>query len=331
MTGTAPAATPELERELERKLARGLEEALGRHLTVTVRRREASPFATVFPAEVLTVALGDGEELSVFVKHFGDQQLDHPEKQRRDREVRVYQELLADEGLPAPRCYGHSWDVSSQTGSLFLEYVDDWNLKYQGPAHWFTAARRLARLHAHFAADPRRLLGHDFLLRFDLDFFLEWAERALSAVRAGSPELGDRLRRVIRSYDRLGEVIGSQPLTLVHNDLSPKNVLADRSSVPSRICFIDWEMAGAGCGLLDLVHLKYGLDAASDAELCAAYCAELGGTGILPPSRRELSSALAACELHKTVYRLAFSATWRLPPERVAEWVCDAERFAARL
>jgi len=94
---------------------------------------------------------------------------------------------------------------------------------------------------------------------------------------------------------------------------------------------VDWEMAGTGCGLLDLVHLKYGLDPESDRKMCAAYCDALAGTGLLPADPRELRRLFAACEIHKTLYRLAFSETWRLPIERVSLWVTDARRWFAAL
>jgi hypothetical protein len=90
-------------------------------------------------------------------------------------------------------------------------------------------------------------------------------------------------------------------------------------------------MAGVGCGLLDLVHLKYGFDAETDRQLCEAYFAELAGTGLLPPSRFERERWLAACALHKTLYRLARARAWQVPAERVARWVAEAEQLWAQV
>src|SRR6266702_4399500 len=72
--------------------------------TVRVRslRRQPSEFATLFPAEILWVSLGDGSEIRLFLKHLGPEQPGQPDKQRRDREVRIYEELLRDEDLPVP-------------------------------------------------------------------------------------------------------------------------------------------------------------------------------------------------------------------------------------
>ena len=77
--------------------------------------------------------------------------------------------------------------------------------------------------------------------------------------------------------------------------------------------------------------LKHGLDPASDQKICAAYCAELDGTGLLPSSPPELRRLFAACELHQTLYRLAHSKVWRLPLDRVAQWVAEARDLAGQV
>jgi thiamine kinase-like enzyme len=245
--------------------------------------------------------------------------------------VGVYEKLLAGADLPVPRYFGAAWNEATGRREVFLEYVDDWSLRYQSLEHWHTAARRLAALHAHFAARAEELLACDFLLRLDASYTHAWAERALTTIRELYPDLAVGLEEVVRGCDRAADILGAQPLTLVHNDLAPKNVLADRSASPARICFVDWELAGVGCGLLDLVHLKYGLEAEDDRSFCAAYFAELAGTGLLPADPRERSAVLAACELHKTLYRLACCRPWRLTMDQVAGWVAEAGEFLSRI
>jgi hypothetical protein len=182
-------------------------------------RSQPIPVPSVFPAEILSVSLADGDQLSLFVKHLGSEQAEHPDKQRRDREVRVYETLLRYAAeLPVPRYYGSRWNAATQRTDVYLEYVPDWSLKYTDLEHWFTAAHRLAQLQAHFAARPERLLSCDFLLRLD-------------------------------------------------------------------------------------------------------------GTGLLPARPRELRRLFFACELHQTMCRLAYFATWRTPTDQVADWVRQAERW----
>ncbi|TME24685.1 MAG: hypothetical protein E6I75_28420, partial [Chloroflexi bacterium] len=280
-----------------------LTQALGRNIVVTALRSDPIQVPSLFPADVLSVSLDDGTELSLFVKHLGSQQADHPDKQYRCREVRIYEVLLRDVGLPVAGYYGSRWNVATQRRDVYLEYVPDWSLKYTDLEHWPTAARRLAQLQAYFAARP---VACDFLLRLDAAYFHAWAERAMSAVVSHRPELEGSLAGIVAGYSRVAELLDRQPITLVHNDLAPKYVVADRARTPARICLVDWEMAGVGCGLLDLVHLKYGLGPRPDSQMRAAYCAELAGSGLLPTRPRELKRLFAACEVHQTMCRLAY-------------------------
>ena len=322
---------PRDETSLRLILERLLQVAQGPGVKASGLRREPSPFATLFPAEVLSVSLEGGGEVSFFVKHLGSEQSDHPDKQCRDREIRVYEELLREDHLPAVKYYDSKWNEMTKRREVFLEYIDDWDLRYHDLEHWFTAARRLAHLHAYFSTWAERLSACDFLLRLDARYLYEWADRALSVVADQSAELAAELACVVDNYHRVAEALARQPLTLVHNDLAPKNVMADRSSSPARIFFIDWEMAGVGCGLLDLVHLKYGLDPVNDQKMRAAYCEGMAETDLLPPDPQERNSLFAACEVHQTIYRLAHSKSWRLPTAKVAQWVMEAEQFMARI
>jgi hypothetical protein len=307
-----------------------LTKALRRSVKVTNLKRKPSAYATLSPAEIVSVSLKSGDNISLFVKHLGSEQADHPDKQCRDREIRIYEELLRDDDLPVVSYYGSRWNQNTQRREVFLEYVDGWNLKYHGLKHWFTAARRLAHLHVYFASEPETLSAREYLLRFDAVYFRQWAHRALCAVAEQSEELAPKLQAVVNDCDRVVEVLTQQPVTLVHNDLSPKNVIADRSRKP-RICFIDWEMAGIGCGLLDLVHLKYGLPPADDLKICSVYCHELAGTGLLPSKSADLARLFAACEAHKIIYRLARSNAWHLPIETIGGWVADAAHFLSQV
>jgi aminoglycoside phosphotransferase (APT) family kinase protein len=310
-----------------------LSRAYERPISVGALRTESSPFATLFPVDVLHVSLDGGEELSLWVKQLGDEQSDHPDKHCREREIRIYEELFAGRDLPVPRFYG--WRFNERTGrrDLYLEHVDDWNLKYQDLSHWYRSAERLADLHASFAGRADELADRDFLLRFDAAYFEEWAGRAVEAVGHRIPELAEAMGVLVARFDRAIEVLAGQPSTLVHNDLAPKNVLADRSCDPARICIVDWEMAGIGCGLMDLVHLKYGFAYESNPgrRLCDAYCSRLAGTGLLPGGARELRRLFAACEVQKAVNRLAYRKQWNIPVETVAAWIDEGARFAAEL
>ena len=314
--------------ELARDVTTVVAEMLGRAVAVASVRRRPCEFAALVPCEEVTALLSDGRRLSLFVKLTDGGPTDHPDKSRRDRERLVYERLLSPHAsrLPVPRYYG------TRGRRMFLEFVGDWSLKYHDLTHWFAAAARLAQLHAHFATRGDVLGASTFLLTLDKGYLQQWYGRALAAV-AARPDavLAARVEALRSGLADAAALLAAQPPTLVHNDLAPKNVLADRSTTPARICIVDWEVAGVGCGLLDLVHLKYGLDAESDRRMVSAYRAELSEVGLLPRDDCEFARLLAACEMHKTLYRLAHSPRWKLPPERLAQWVAEAEVFLQRV
>lgn len=304
---------------------------MGRPVRIVSLARRPSQFATLFPAEIVSVTTADGAAVEVFVKHLGDQQSDHPSKQRRDRELRVYERLLSDPNLPVACCYGTKWDEAHGRGQLFLECIGDWNLKYHGLEFWFESARQLAHLHAHFAQRMDRLEEMDFLLHLDAQYFHEWAERAIHVLRRRSAQLATGLKSALNNYNCVTDLLDRHARTLVHNDLSPKNVIADRAHNPARICFVDWEMAGVGCGLLDLVQFKDGLDPASDQKMRDIYCHALAGTGMLPDQSAELARLFAACEVHMTLYRMARSPQWNLPDQTLEQWCERVRRLMERI
>jgi aminoglycoside phosphotransferase (APT) family kinase protein len=326
MNPRRPADADALRTDLGAGLDAAVRRAAGPRAEVVAVQRSPSPYAAVSPSEVAAVELASGERVSIFVKHLGDEQRDHPDKGVREREARVYDELLADRDVAAPRFLGAAANEATGRLDLFLEYVDGWNLKYQGLDRWRGAARRLARLHLAFAAPDGRPLGRDFLLRLDRDYVAAWAERAVAAVSSLSARLGGRLRRTVDRMGAAADLLAGQPPTLVHNDLAPKNVIAATAAGGERICIVDWEMAGVGCGLVDLAHLTHGLAPEEAARMLEAYGRELAGSNLLPPAG-ERERLLAACRLHGALYRLAHVDAWGLPPETAATWIAESERL----
>ncbi|MGD8809979.1 MAG: aminoglycoside phosphotransferase family protein [Gammaproteobacteria bacterium] len=306
---------------LQARIGACLTAALGRTVDVVSLTRQRSPYATVFPAEIITVQLDDASRVSLFAKYIGSEQAEHPDKACRDREPRVYRELFAGADLPVVQCFSAAWDEASQRYELLLEHIDGWNLKYHELTHWYAAAVNLARLQNFFAHDAERLKGCSYLLQLNEAYFHQWADRALTTVSQLSPKLEHPLRAVVSGYSSVAALLAEQPPTLVHNDLSPKNVLADLSAEPPRIRFIDWEMAGVGCGLLDLVHLKYGLEPAADDAMIQAYRGALETAAWLPKQPEAFDRLLAACELHKSLYRIAHAGIWQLPEATITQWI----------
>jgi pimeloyl-ACP methyl ester carboxylesterase len=95
----------------------------------------------------------------------------------------------------------------------------------------------------------------------DGGFFRFWFDRALAH---GVPV--DGLRAALgNAIDRLERL----PVTLIHGELCPLNLVVDRA----RVVAVDWEIAGLGPGVTDLVSLLCGWPASALQGL---------GTGALP-------------------------------------------------
>jgi hypothetical protein len=325
------AASPGRPARPEAGLGQLLTAWLCRPVKVEHVRRGASPFALRVPAEVLTVELDSGQICQLFLKSLGDEDHDHPDKQCRDRELQVYRHLFAGRRLPVPGWVGGGWNDTTGRHDLYLEYVDGWDLRFHGLDYWNLAASRLGALQRTFARRRDALHRHRFLLRLDAAYFQAWARRALESLRQQSTALARRYEPVAAAAGDWAEPLAAQPPTLVHNDLSGKNVLVDRSTHPARVCIVDWDLAGVGCGLLDLVHLSYGLDAAAAARLRGCYYRAVGGGDLLPGNRRALAAVLAACVIHETNVRLWCSRRWWLPDGRLDEWVDDTRAALGRI
>jgi len=298
---------------------------------ITAMRRRPNPHSTLVATEVVELDLSSGDTVAVFAKPLDRMQPDHPDKQRPDREPRLYRELLADPDLPVPRCLGVVDDPGGVPRELYLEHLDGLDLRYQGLECWYLASRRLAQLHRHFAERADVLRASDFLLGLDRRYFEAWAERALAEVARTHPGCAAELSRIVERFDPAAALLAAQPITLVHNDLSPKNAMAVTGGSNPRIAFVDWELAGVGCGVLDLVHLAFGLDPDARRQLLDAYWRELAGSPLAVEDLEQRAALLAACELHKTLYRLAHAGTLGSDEATVRRWLRDAASWRERL
>lgn len=293
---------------------------------VDVRRRP-NPNSTLAPVEQVSLTLNGGRQVEVFLKHLDIHDEEHPNKQVRDREILVYQELFGSACLPVPRCYGSTWDTTSQSGWLALEQLDGWCLKYHDLDRWYEAARCLGRFQRHFADRLSTLNRAEYLLKLDEAYFDSWFLRAEQTIERISSDLARELSPVIEKRRNIGRLLSRHCTTLVNNDLAPKNVIASLVE-PFQIHLIDWEMAGVGCGLIDLVQLKDGLDPSADRKMREIYCAEIEGCGLLPENVEERRRLFDAADLHKTTYRLARCAPWNLPHDTLRQWIGEARRLS---
>jgi hypothetical protein len=327
-TAVSEPAQAALRRCVERLVA----ERFGARAAVAGIERERSDHSSSYPSDVVTVRLAGGEEFRLFVKDFGSSEFpkDEPGRQR-DRELRVYRDLLAGAGLGTAAYHGSVWDESQGRFWLLLEFVSGPPLAYCEFEHWVAAAGWLGRLHGHFARRPGCLRGCDFLLRHDASFFWSKARRAREAVAEVAAPLADRLGGVLGRYGRCVELMAGLPPTLVHGAYKPRHVLVDLRPHPPRLCPVDWELAAVGSAFYDLAFLAYGFEPPSLDRLLDAYRQEALAQGVPLPDRDRLRHVVDCFRLHRVLKVLGGARAPDFPESKVARLVESAERLSDRV
>jgi aminoglycoside phosphotransferase (APT) family kinase protein len=295
---------------------------------ITAIQRKRSEYSSSYDADIITVQLNTDEELKLFAKNFGVTRFpkDDP-KQRRDRELSVYRDLLAEIDLGTAKYYGSVWDESQGIFWCLLEFVNGAEVRCYGLEYWVAAASWLAQLQAYFAHHLDRLNACTFLVRHDASFFQPKADLALREVGQLSVPLAHRLAPVLDCYDRLVEVLGNQPRTLVHGSYRPANILVDVTTEPMRICPIDWEMAALGSALYDLAYLTEGFPPLTLDRFLEAYHQEAVAYGLDVPDREEISHGITCFHYFMKIHLLSRGGERKLSEEKVAKTIQQLEHL----
>jgi hypothetical protein len=293
-------------------------------------RQERATCATSHHASVLTVQFSTGEEVKLFLKDFRFSRLPGDGlRQRAERELRVYRDLLAGADLGTARYCGSASDEEEGRLLLVLEYVDGLRLRSCELDAWVAAAHWLGRMQAYFARHPERWRACDVLLRHDADFFFARAEGAVRAVSGVAPHLAGRLDDVVKDYARFVDVMTGQPRGLVHGSYRPQNLLV--SPVTGRVCPVDWELAAVGAPLYDLAFLSDGFRPPERDRLRHAYL-EAAGDACRPTRGREEMRYVVDCfRLHKVLKSLSEARDKHFPEPTVAKLLRQAEELGILL
>jgi hypothetical protein len=288
---------------------------------------------TFYGARIVTVRLSSGDRLEFFLKDFGSYSKKPKDEMelRRERELRVYRDLLAGAALGTPRYYGSLWDESRGRFWLLIELVSGTHLRHCDFEYWVRAAAWLGRLQRYFASCPERFHACTLLLRHDAAFFLSRMDTALEAVSQISVPLADRLERILAVYPAVVEVMASQPATFVHGCYTPTQILLDRDGDASRICPIDWELSALGSPLYDLASLSDGFEPPKLYQLWDAYGEQAAQHGLHVPDRDEMTRVANSFRLHRVMTWLGRSVRKAYPPNAVARLVATGERLSSTL
>ena len=284
----------------------------GRPSAVAAVERERSKYSSFYASDVITVRLESGEQFKVFLKDFGS--FHHPKdtmKQRREREVVVYRDLLDGAGLDTARYYGAVWDEAEGRFWLLLEFVEGVPVRHLEFEAWLPAVAWLGRMYAYFVARPELWRDCDVLARHDASFFEATAEQALRSVTEFCPDLGHRLGPIVGRYHKAVTVMTSQPQTLVHGTYRPAQIITDDPRHPKRICPVDWEKAAVGASLYDLTFIVDGFEPERLRRLFDAYRGEARRCGVAVGDDAEMKAVVDCFRLHRVMNWLAVSLARR--------------------
>jgi Ser/Thr protein kinase RdoA (MazF antagonist) len=251
------------------------------------------------------------------------------------REIETYRSILPEVPGP-PAFFGAVADARSSRWWLFLERVHGVPLTEVGDgASWREAARWLARMHRRFEGLGDRLMLAAPLIWHDAAYYRRWLERSSAVLDRVRPDLSARARarfdRLAAGYEGLIDRLTDLPMTFLHGEFFPANVLIEGAGPAPRIRPIDWEMAAVGPGAIDLAALVGGEWSEDErASMTAAYREELEGMGSAPNEETSVET-LDLCRLHLAVQRLGWSPDWSPPPEHAHDWLGEALDLVERL
>jgi ATP-binding cassette, subfamily B, bacterial len=177
----------------------------------------------------------------------------------------IYEEVLPLLPVSSPRYYGAVVD-GDERAWIFLEDAGSERLCPSDPRHRLAAGRWLATLHIaaaelavagrlpdHGPARYRRHLEASrrlLLTGLDNGHFSKDEGALLQAIVAQCDTVEQR-------WDEVEEICAAAPLTLVHGDFQPKNVLVKDEQESRRLLVIDWETCGWGVAAADLAPARH--------------------------------------------------------------------------
>jgi hypothetical protein len=266
-------------------------------LRAVVRGAGAHAVAITRRGEDVEVRLADGRELTLFFT--------------AQCEVETWRRLLAPAGV-GPRLFGSGkgWLLVQRAAGVDLAHVSM-------PGPWELTAGWLGRMHGHFHRAGRLQETNPYLLELGRSWFAAWCGRALVTLACSPDPRARRLLRALEHYHRVTRELAALPLTLVHGDLRPANVLVDVAH--RRVWARNWASAAVGPGVLDLAMLTEPVTDDERARMLRIYARA---------SKTRVSAVdLDRCRLHLALQAIGRSAAQRSPQahDRVGEALVLAE------
>jgi hypothetical protein len=217
---------------------------------VTVLGRAPNSYASSYASEIVTCRRG-AQELRLYCKYSsgGHGHTGYGLWGGVGYEAEVYRQVLSPAGAGTPRFYGTHTDAATGETWLVLQYLDASEPIHRCPELLPLAARWLGRFHT----DQEKRLARSpmpCLRVYDAAFYTGWARRTALFARP----LCDRfpwLERLCDSFEEVAAWLLASPLSVVHGEFYPGNILLHQGSVYP----IDWESAAVAAAEIDLASL----------------------------------------------------------------------------
>lgn len=282
-----------------------------------------------YDCEIVTASLSSGESFEVFFKDFRfTQQPKDDRERRRDRELFVYRELLADAGLGTAEFYGSLWGEQGRYW-LFLEFVRGAAIQEPSGDHAGLAGDWLARMQDRFRDRIQHLAQGDVLVAMDDAFFRVRAQRAVRDTSCIAPGVAERLVRLVQRHDPVIELLARQPRTLVHGGYIPWHILVDESRETMRLCAIDWELAAIGPSLYDLALFTDDAKPTEEAKILGRYCERARRLSL--PLPNDMEHVIGCIRLHRVFDWLSRAVEKDFSERKVEKLVERAERIGEQV
>jgi aminoglycoside phosphotransferase (APT) family kinase protein len=317
----------------------------GRRRSIKQLRRRSSAYSSSYALENLELELDRGEHLRLVFKNLSPGSVLKTARQVRpgfiyhpEREIEIYRHILEPERLGTPICYGAVEVPELERYWLFLERVEGPLLWQRGRLQsWEQAAGWLAKLHTQYRVkrDNGGASWLKYLARYDEHMLTTWLLRAEEFLRRdgdNSPEVWRRFARLANHYDEVIARVLDLPMSLIHGEFFPSNVILRPTPLGWEICPVDWEMAAIGPGLIDLAALTAGnWTADQKRKMVEAYGEALHAVDGWSPSIPELFEAVAYCQLHLSIQLLGWASDWSPPKRHTQNWLGEALRLSGTL
>lgn len=321
-----------------------LDDMLADQSPAPIRRitRRPSAMWTSARLEEVDVEFADDTTAALLVKDLGRDGLhDDARAVKREslhdamREINVYGHVLSHISVGTPHLHGSIADDDTGRYWLVIERVSGVELFQVGElTTWEHVAAWLAHAHGQLGRRVADLGGApDWLLRYDAAFHRQWLAPALAAARGreAAPDVLGRLEWLADRHETLLARLEALPATLIHGELYASNVLVSETDHETRVCAVDWEMAGVGPALFDLAALTTGWPVEAQRAMAQAYWNALGEDARRYGSFPSLLEGLACCQLQRAIQWLGWFGDHAPPPEHAHDWLGQAVTLAEEM